>query len=46
MELVGAKPETLNDTLIDKLAGVKVESLDLTLMRVEARTLRATLVDR
>ena len=46
MELVGAKPETLNDTLVDKLAGVKVESLDLTLMRVETRTLCATLVDR
>ena len=46
MELAGVEPETLNDTLIDKLAGVKVESLDLTLMRVEARTLRATLVDR
>ena len=46
MEFVGAEPETLNDTLVDKVAGVKVESLDLTLMRVKARTLRATLVDR
>ena len=46
MELVGVEPETLNDTLIDKLAGVKVESLDLRLMRVEARTLGARLVDR
>ena len=46
MELAGARPETLNDTLIDTVAGVKVESLDLTLMRVKARTPLATLVDR
>ena len=46
MELVRVRPETLNDTLIDKVAGVKVESLDLTLMRMKARTLLATLVDR
>ena len=30
----------------DELPEVKVESLDLRLMRVEARTLGATLVDR
>ena len=46
MELVGAEPETLNDILVDKLEEVKVESLDLILMRVEARTLGVTLVDR
>ena len=46
MELVGAEPEALNDILVDKLEEVKVESLDLILMRVEARTLGVTLVDR
>ena len=46
MELVGVEPETLNDKLVDELPEVKVESLDLRLMRVEARTLGATLVDR
>ena len=46
MELVGAEPEALNDILVDKLEEVKVESLDLRLMRVEARTLGARLVDR
>ena len=46
MKLVGAEPEALNDTLVDKLAEVKVESLDLRLVRVEARTLGVTLVDR
>ena len=44
MELVGV--ETLNDKLVDELPGVKVESLDLRLMRVEARTLGARLVDK
>ena len=44
MELVGV--ETLNDKLVDELPEVKVESLDLRLMRVEARTLGVTLVDR
>ena len=46
MELVGAEPEALNDILVDKLEEVKVESLDLILMKVEARTLGVTLVDR
>ena len=46
MELVGAEHEALNDILVDKLEEVKVESLDLILMRVEARTLGVTLVDR
>ena len=46
MELVGAEPEALNDILVDKLEEVMVESLDLILMRVEARTLGVTLVDR
>ena len=46
MELVGAEPEALNDILVDKLEEVKVESLDLILMRVEARTLGVTLVDK
>ena len=46
MELVGAEPEALNDILVDKLEEVKVESLDLILMRVEARTFGVTLVDR
>ena len=46
MELVGAEPEALNDILVNKLEEVKVESLDLILMRVEARTLGVTLVDR
>lgn len=40
------EPETLNDKLDDELPEVKVESLDLRLMRVEARTLGATLVNR
>ena len=44
MELVGV--ETLNDKLVDELPEVKVESLDLRLMRVEARTLGTRLVDR
>lgn len=46
MELVGVEPETPNDKLVDELPEVKVESLDLRLMRVEARTLGATLVNR